>query len=131
MGMDAAQPAGRTCVAESSPRLEAVLFESLAGDAGVFGTFEQLTGSGQFYALQEVGSCFEQPLRPGTLRKGDYTHRFEWDGRNWGGPSDTGEHKVTGWQTIRAKGYSDVGGADAGSGDAFEASTTLSLLLQD
>jgi hypothetical protein len=106
-------------------------------DPGVFGTFEQLSGNAQFYARADVGGCFGQALRPGTLRKGDYSHNFEWDGRNWRGPSDTGEPKGAPFPagiytlTIRAQGYSDITGADAGSGDPFAASATLRVLLRD
>jgi hypothetical protein len=87
--------------------------------------------------MTDVGGCFGQPLRPGTLRQGEYNHSFEWNGRNWRGPSDTGQPKGDYFPagiytlTIRAKGYSDVEGADAGSGDPFEASTTLRVLLRD
>jgi hypothetical protein len=52
--------------------------------------FEEITGNGQRFALDDVG------LAPGIryesirLRKGRYRCSFEWRGRNWNGPSDTG-----------------------------------------
>src|SRR5262249_6823850 len=54
---------------------------------------EEIAGRGNVYCLLDFG------LGPGpkevvkTIKKGTYTHSFEWDGRNWMGPSDFGHAK--------------------------------------
>ena len=54
---------------------------------------EAISGRGQLYSLLDFGLAapFQEVER--TLRKGTYTHSFEWDSRNWTGPSDTGNPK--------------------------------------
>lgn len=49
--------------------------------------FEEILGNGQSYSLRDVGlGC---PIYDSArLAKGRYARSFEWDGRNWGGPSD-------------------------------------------
>ena len=50
--------------------------------------FETITGDGQSYGLHDVG--LGQPdLRPRRIKQGTYPYSFVWNGRNWGGPSDT------------------------------------------
>jgi hypothetical protein len=51
--------------------------------------FERLNGNGQGYCLCDVGLCPGMTMSV-TLRAGRYHQAFKWDGRNWGGPSDTG-----------------------------------------
>jgi hypothetical protein len=53
---------------------------------------ERLSGNGQNYCLEDFGLAAppreeDHPFK--TLKKGTYRHAFEWDGRNWSGPSDT------------------------------------------
>ena len=51
--------------------------------------FESLSGGGHLYALLDSGLC--EPSTPSTtLPKGTWTSSFHWTGRNWEGPSDTG-----------------------------------------
>lgn len=55
--------------------------------------FEELAGDGQRYGMYDKGLC-EGPLEESvTLRSGSYSGTFQWDGRNWSGPSDTGAQK--------------------------------------
>ena len=57
-------------------------------DASGLIVFEKLTGNGQSYGLFDRG--LGQPRwTPLVIRKGVYPRTFQWDGRNWRGPSDT------------------------------------------
>jgi hypothetical protein len=44
----------------------------------------------QMYLLSDFGLAGPPQEVVKTLKKGTYVHSFEWDGRNWNGPSDTG-----------------------------------------
>lgn len=49
-------------------------------------------GNGQYYGLDDGGGA--PPIWiPNTIKQGTYSHTFEWDGRNWTGPSDWGNPK--------------------------------------
>jgi hypothetical protein len=66
-----------------------------AGGCGQPGTsglilFERVDGGGQAYCLCDTGLCLAMPLPPRTLHAGTYATTFSWDGKNWNGPSDTG-----------------------------------------
>ena len=64
---------------------------SAPGPSGLM-PFETLSGNGQSYCLCDVG--LGQPdQRPRRIERGTYPHSFVWDGRNWGGPSDTSAPK--------------------------------------
>lgn len=54
---------------------------------------ERVSGDGQVYCLMDFGLAPPPKECVKTLQKGTYSHSFEWDGRNWGGPSDTGNPK--------------------------------------
>lgn len=55
--------------------------------------FEQISGNGQSYCICDSGLCPPPPDTPKTLKAGTYPGSFEWDGKNWSGPSDTGNPK--------------------------------------
>jgi hypothetical protein len=59
------------------------------GSSGLI-LFERLDGGGQVYCLCDTGLCLAMPLPPRTLQAGMYANTFSWNGRNWMGPSDTG-----------------------------------------
>ncbi len=61
-------------------------------DASGLAVLEVISGDGQTYCLCDVGRCapHEEAL---DLRAGVYEAVFEWDGRNWHGPSDTSNPK--------------------------------------
>lgn len=94
------------------------------GPSGLF-VFEQLAGAGQSYCLCDSGLC--PPPAPKPLVAGDYPLAFSWDGKNWSGPSDTGNPKGKPFPpgdyqlTVQAKGKS--------SGTSFVVTATLSILL--
>ena len=52
--------------------------------------FEKLTGSGQNFCLCDTGGCMQDD-RLVSLVPGIYAHSFDWIGKNWRGPSDTGD----------------------------------------
>ena len=54
---------------------------------------EQISGKDQLYCLIDFGLGVPPKEVVKTLRKGTYVHSFEWDGRNWTGPSDFGNPK--------------------------------------
>ena len=57
------------------------------GPSGLY-PFEAVFGNGQSYSFADIG--LGQPdFRLQTIKKGTYPLSFDWDGRNWGGPSDT------------------------------------------
>jgi hypothetical protein len=51
---------------------------------------EQISGKDQMYWLSDFGLAGPPQEAVKTLKKGTYLHSFDWDGRNWTGPSDTG-----------------------------------------
>lgn len=54
---------------------------------------ESIHGPGNNYGIFDSGLAPPPREVFKTLKKGTYTHSFDWDGRNWGGPSDTGQPK--------------------------------------
>ena len=103
-----------------------------AGGCGAPGTsglivFEQLAGSGQSYCLCDTGLCVPGSPPAVTLRAGSYGTGFSWTGRNWSGPSDTGNPMGAAFPagsytlTLSAKGTKD--------GAAFAVTTTLTIVL--
>lgn len=54
---------------------------------------ERISGMGEMYCLFDKG--LGQPPREVVrlLKRGTYLHSFAWEGRNWSGPSDTGNPK--------------------------------------
>jgi hypothetical protein len=54
---------------------------------------EAISGNNQRYCIEDSGRAFPPKGKAATLKKGEYKHAFEWDGRNWSGPSDTGNPK--------------------------------------
>ena len=57
------------------------------GPSGMY-PFEEISGNGQSYSLLDLGlGCGAFP--PQRLESGSHMISFDWDGRNWGGPSDT------------------------------------------
>jgi hypothetical protein len=63
-----------------------------AGPSGLC-PFEEISGHGQSYSLRDCGRCAARPAQAVEIRKGSYPLSFEWDGRNWNGPSCTSDPK--------------------------------------
>jgi len=62
------------------------------GPSGLI-TFGRVNGNDQNYCICDTGLCQGPSEVPVTLKAGTYDGVFEWDGVNWGGPSDTGNPK--------------------------------------
>ncbi len=83
------------------------------GEPGASGLilFEEIAGGTQQYCLCDVGICPGTPQPVATLKKGTYPASLAWDGRNWGGPSDTANPKGPPFAVgdyefkVRAKGF--------------------------
>lgn len=54
---------------------------------------ERVEGNGQRYCVCDQGLCPPPAENPQTLPKGTVPATLAWDGRNWGGPSDTNRPK--------------------------------------
>jgi hypothetical protein len=67
-------------------------FNEPAGPSGLHPR-EAISGNNQRYCLEDFGLAFPPKGKAATLKKGEYKHAFEWDGRNWSGPSDTNNPK--------------------------------------
>lgn len=62
-----------------------IVFPCLEGDS----VNADGTTTRQHYGMKDIGLGAGNPP-PGTIRKGTHAQVFEWAGRNWHGPSDTG-----------------------------------------
>lgn len=67
-------------------------FAEPAGPSGLHPR-EAISGNKQSYCIADSGLAFPPKGKTATLKKGEYKHAFEWDGRNWSGPSDTNNPK--------------------------------------
>ncbi len=60
-------------------------------DAGLIVGY-RISGAGQNYCLCDTGLCAPQSTVTTTV-VGSHTRQIPWDGRNWNGPSDTGNRE--------------------------------------
>jgi hypothetical protein len=67
-------------------------FHEPAGPSGLHPR-EKISGKDQLYCLMDFGLAAPPKEVVKTLKKDTYKHSFEWDGRNWTGPSDFGNAK--------------------------------------
>jgi hypothetical protein len=86
----------RIVVSEDVPKLTPLphgpSFATPPGPSGLF-PLERIAGNGQVYCLLDFGLGAPPEGVVRTLKRGKYLHSFSWDGRNWLGPSDTGQAK--------------------------------------
>ncbi len=75
-----------------------------------------------------MGLCPPGPLSAIPLPKGRYQGSFDWDGVNWGGPSDTGEPKGPAFPP--GKHTLSVSTAGEAAGSCFTVSASMQLTLQ-
>ncbi len=103
----------------------------LPGPSGLI-LFEKLEGDSQAYCKCDTGLC-QGTTQTVTLKAGTYPGEFEWHGRNWEGPSDTGNPEGAPFPagkytlTVRAKGEAKIYGVK----QDFEVSATFTIEISD
>jgi hypothetical protein len=92
-----------------------------------------IAGGGQSYCLCDTGLCAPQTFIT-SAAVGNYDHQIAWDGRNWYGPSDTGNPKGAPFPvgtytvTLTAAGAAE-GVPDQSSGGAFTMTATRTITI--
>lgn len=96
------------------------------GASGLF-VFERLAGGAESYCICDGGLCAQPSMTP--LAPGAYPMAFGWDGKNWSGPSDTGNPKGApfpqGTYTLTVR----AAGSVLATGAPFVVTATLQILL--
>jgi hypothetical protein len=101
-------------------------------EAGLIVSY-QISGGGQSYCLCDVGLCAAQSFIT-SAAVGNYYHQIAWDGRNWYGPSDTGNPEGAPFPagtytiTLTATGAAE-GVPDQSSGGAFTMTATRTITI--
>jgi len=92
--------------------------------------FERLSGDDQEYCVCDTGLCMPPDDTPIGLSPGAYPGQFEWDGKNWWGPSDTmnpkGEPFPAGTYTLEVS----AKGQRVSPPGPFEVKATLTITLE-
>jgi hypothetical protein len=102
-----------------------------AEKAGGLFLLERLEGGLESYCICDVGRCIPPLSLPQTLAPGSYPAAFEWDGRNWSGPSDTQNPKGAPFPpgsytlSVTSKGRVDRSGVDG----TYEVVGTFDVVL--
>lgn len=102
-------------------------------DAGLIVGY-RIAGAGQNYCLCDTGLCAPQSLVTTTV-VGTHARYIPWDGRNWNGPSDTGNREGAAFPpgtytlTLTATGTRQPsdGGVDAGGTFSVTASRPITI----
>jgi len=91
--------------------------------------FERLQGGGQVYCVCDEGLCAGPDRTPRSIPAAATARNFEWTGRNWTGPSDTGmppgEPFPPGLYTLTVSATGQVGGEN------FVVANTFQITLDD
>jgi hypothetical protein len=102
-------------------------------DAGLIVSY-QIAGSGQSYCLCDTGLCAPESSVTTTV-VGSHTRQIPWDGRNWSGPSDTGNREGAsfppGTYTISLSAAGTYDDTDAGVhvGGTFSVTASRSITI--
>jgi len=104
----------------------------LPDEAGLIVSY-QISGGGQQYCVCDVGLCAAQSFVT-SAAVGNYYHQIAWDGRNWYGPSDTGNPEgapfPVGTYTVTLTATGAVEGVpDQTSGGAFTMTATRTITI--
>lgn len=87
-----------------------------------------VAGGDERYCVCDQGICPAETT-PATWAAGDYAREFEWDGKNWNGPSDTvnpkGDAFPPGEYTVTFSASGEAGG------DPFELETTTLITITE
>ena len=102
-------------------------------DAGLIVSY-RISGAGQSYCLCDTGLCAPQTPVTTTV-VGTHTRQIPWDGRNWSGPSDTGNREGAAFPpgtytiALSASGSRAIshGGIDAGGPFLVTASRSITI----
>jgi hypothetical protein len=102
-------------------------------DAGLIVSY-RISGAGQSYCLCDTGLCAPQAPVTTTV-VGTRTRQIPWDGRNWNGPSDTGNREGAAFPpgtytialTASGSRVSSEGGIDAGATFSVTASRSITI----
>lgn len=102
-------------------------------DAGLIVGY-RISGAGQSYCLCDTGLC-QPPSAMTTTVVGTHLRQIPWDGRNWTGPSDTGNREGAAFPpgtytiTLTASGSRVIsdGGIDAGGTFSVTASRSVTI----
>jgi hypothetical protein len=92
-----------------------------------------ISGGGQRYCLCDQGLCAPRAFMT-SAAAGNYYHQIAWDGRNWNGPSDTGNAEGAPFPpgtytvTLTATGTVD-GVADQLSAGSFTMTATRTITI--
>jgi len=98
--------------------------------SGLIVGFEIAGNTGDRYCLCDVGPCMRQTFSTRTVA-GTYPNTIRWDGRNWQGPSDTGNREGAAFPpgtytlTVTAKGTRDGPGSCEASVCSVDAAAVL------
>jgi hypothetical protein len=101
-------------------------------EAGLIVSFD-ISGGGQRYCLCDQGLCAAQSFST-SAAVGNYYHQILWDGRNWYGPSDTGNPEgapfPVGTYTITLTATGNTSGiSDATSAAPFTLTATRTITI--
>ena len=102
-------------------------------DAGLIVSY-RISGAGQNYCLCDTGLCAPQSTVTTTV-VGNHTRQIPWDGRNWYGPSDTGNREGAafppGTYTIALSASGSHRTSDAGTdaGGTFNVTASRSITI--
>jgi hypothetical protein len=102
-------------------------------DAGLIVSY-RIEGAGQSYCLCDTGLCAPQSTVTTTV-EGTHTRQIPWDGRNWNGPSDTGNPEGAAFPsgtytiTLGASGTYRASDAGVGAGATFSVTASRSITI--
>jgi hypothetical protein len=102
-------------------------------DAGLIVGY-RISGAGQNYCVCDTGLCAPQSSVTTTV-VGTHTRRIPWDGRNWSGPSDTGNPEGAAFPpgiytiTLAASGTYQTSDAGVDAGATFSVTASRSITI--
>ncbi len=102
-------------------------------DAGLIVGY-RISGAGQNYCLCDTGLCAPQSPVTTTV-VGSHTRQIPWDGRNWNGPSDTGNREGAAFPpgtytiTLTASGSRQISDAGVDAGGTFSVTASRSITI--
>ena len=102
-------------------------------DAGLIVSY-QISGAGQSYCVCDTGLCVPQSNVTTTV-VGSHARQIPWDGRNWNGPSDTGNREGAAFPpgtytiTLTASGTRQISDGGVGAGSTFSVTASRPITI--